>query len=90
MQAIHTKYIPATNTRAAKIKAYNHDHPRGICVSDCFDLERDVDRHYKAAQAFIICKLPYAKDIKYMAYGGSADGKGYSFCFTYSTVEAQP
>lgn len=87
MQAIHTKYIPATDTRAAKIKAYNESHPRGVLVSIDYDLN-DVERHFKAARVFIKRKLPFANYTKRMAYGGSADGKGYVFCFVDSIIEA--
>ena len=87
MQAIHTKFIPATDTKAAKIKAYNRDHPRGVMVSIDDSLDHDVDRHFKAAREFIAKKITYAPDTKKMNYGGSADGAGYCFCFTYSTVE---
>ena len=87
MQAIHTKFIPATDTKAAKIKAYNENNPRGVIVSIDYDLD-DVGRHFKAAQAFIAQKLTYHTDTKKMCYGGSADGKGYVFCFMHSIVEA--
>ena len=87
MQAIHTKYIPATNTKAAKIKAYNESNPRGVTVSIDYDLD-DVQRHFKAVQAFIQQKLTYHTDATEMAYGGSADGKGYVFCFLHSTIKA--
>lgn len=85
MQAIHTKYIPATDTRGARIKAYNESNPRGLLVSIDYSLG-DVERHFKAAQMFIDNKLSYAPLHKTMAYGGSADGKGYVFCFLDSTV----
>lgn len=87
MQAIHTKFIPATNTRAAKIKAYNESNPRGVFVSIDYALD-DVHRHFKAVQAFLEQKITYHKDTKRMTYGGSADGKGYVFCFVDSIVEA--
>lgn len=86
MQSIHTKFIPATDTKAAKIKAYNENHPRGVTVSIDYDLD-DVGRHFKAAQAFIAQKLLVRTDTTKMAYGGSADGKGYVFCFVDSIVE---
>ena len=88
MKAVHTKYIPATNTRAAKIKAYTHDHPRGVLVSIDYDLD-DVQRHFKAAREFIAKKLTYAPETLKMNYGCSADNKGYCFCFTYSTIEVK-
>ena len=85
MQSIHTKYIPATDTRGAKIKAYNEQHPRGVLVSVDHSLNQE-QRHFKAAQEFIKKKLSYAPDSKTMAYGSSADGKGYTFCFVNSTI----
>lgn len=88
MQAIHTKFIPATNTKAAKIKAYNENHPRGVIVSIDYDLD-DVGRHFKAALEFIKQKNYYMKDTKRMAYGGSADGKGYVFCYLDSIIGVQ-
>jgi len=86
MQAIHTKYIPATNTRAAKIKAYNHQHPRGVLVSIDYDLDA-VQWHFKAAREFINKKLTFIPAHDYMVYGGSADGKGYVFCFPLDTIK---
>lgn len=88
MQAIHTKYISATDNRAAKIKAYTSNKPRGILISIDYELN-DVERHFKAARAFIEKEFTYLKEspeFNTMAYGGSADGKGYSFCFLYSKV----
>lgn len=85
MQAIHTKYIPATNGRAAKIKAYTSNVPRGVLVSIDYDLD-DVARHFSAAQAFIEKHMQYVPDHSVMTYGSSADGKGYCFCFTQSTI----
>jgi hypothetical protein len=85
MQAIHTKYIPATDTKAAKIKAYNESHPRGVTVSIDYDLD-DVGRHFKAAQEFVKTKLSVDQLAPTMAYGGSADGKGYVFCFVDSLI----
>lgn len=87
MQAIHTKYIPATDNRAAKIKAYNSNVPRGVMVSIDYDLD-DVGRHFAAAQAFITANMQYVPEHSVMTYGGSADGKGYCFCFTQSTIGA--
>jgi hypothetical protein len=87
MQAIHTKYIPATDTREAKIKAYNENHPRGVLVSIDYDLD-DAGRHFKAALEFIKQKNIYYTDTKRMAYGGSADGRGYVFCYLDAIIEA--
>lgn len=87
MQAIHTKFIPATNTRAAKIKAYTSNVPRGVFVPINYDLG-DVERHFVAAQKFIEEKMNYAPEHLTMTYGGSADRKGYCFCFVQSTIKA--
>ena len=85
MQAIYTKFIPATDTKAAKIKAYNENHPKGVTVSIDYDLN-DVGRHFKAAQEFVKTKLSVDQLAPTMAYGGSADGKGYVFCFVDSLI----
>ena len=85
MQAIHTKYISATNTRGARIKAYNATHPRGVLVGIDYSLNQE-QRHFVDAHAFIKKYLSYAPDHKTMAYGSSADDKGYTFCFLSSTV----
>lgn len=86
MQAIHTKYIPATDTRGAKIKAYNEYFPRGVQVSIDYSLD-GVERHAVAVRAFLDKFFVIAPDVSSMAYGGSADGKGYCFCFIHSTVK---
>lgn len=86
MQAIHTKYIPATNTSSAKIKAYNEAFPRGVKVSIDYSLDA-VERHAVAVRAFLDKYLTEAPKVSSMSYGGSADGKGYCFCFVQSTVE---
>lgn len=84
MLAIHTKFVPATNTRSARIKAYTCN---GHSVTIPLDLElSDVKRHFKAVQVLLKQDFPYAEDEEKMAYGSSADGKGYCFCFVYSTV----
>ena len=84
MQAIHTKYIGSTNTRAAKIKAYVHGN-RGVMVSIDYEL-CDVERHFAAAKEYISKHMRYVPENEVMVYGSSADGKGYCFCFTCSTV----
>lgn len=86
MQAIHTKYIPATNSRSAKIKAYNETFPRGVLVSVDYSLDL-AERHAVAVRAFIDKHLDFAPDSSIMTYGGSADGKGFCFCFVQSTIK---
>ena len=84
MIAIHTKYIPATNTRSAKIKAYSCNGHKAL-VSVDYSLD-DVQRHAAAVKKLIETQMKFVPDYSVMAYGGSADGKGYTFCFTQSTV----
>jgi hypothetical protein len=87
MIAIHTKYIPATDTRGARIKAYTFN---GHQITVPFDHDLScLERHASAAKALIKNKLEYAPDHAVMAYGDSADGKGYVFCFTQSTVKLE-
>ena len=82
MLAIHTKFVPATDRRAAKIKAYTCN---GHAVTVPIDYELDdIGRHALAARKLIESKLTGAPDFESMAFGGSADGKGYSFCFVGS------
>ena len=85
MLAFHTKFIAATNTRNARIKAYTCN---GHSITIPLDYELgEIERHFKAVQALLKKDFPYAEDEKKMTYGCSADGKGYSYCFMYSTIE---
>lgn len=85
MIAIHTKYVPATNTRGARIKAYTNNGHKPVTLPVDHDLG-DVERHAKAARVLIDRELRYAPDYSTMVYGSSADGKGYTFCFVQSTI----
>lgn len=84
MIAIHTKYLPATNTKGSRIKAYTSDG-RSVTVSVDHSLS-DVLRHFAAVEKFVHEKMNYAPPILGMTYGDSADGKGYVFCFGESKV----
>jgi hypothetical protein len=48
MKAITTKYIPATNTRGAKVRATDDDNSVTLAWSGC---DRDEDNHQMAARA---------------------------------------
>ena len=87
MLAIHTKFIPATNTKAARIKAYTCNGHSVIIPVD-YSLG-EIQRHAKAVKTLIEKELNYATDYDNMAYGGSADNKGYTFCFIFSTVKVK-
>jgi hypothetical protein len=91
MIAIHTKYIGPTNSRGSRIKAYTvgyGDH-KGFTATIGFPHEFDsVRAHFEAVKA-LVKKNQLDWTLEGMRYGDSADGKGYSFCFDCSTVEAR-
>ena len=83
MIAIHTKYIPATNSRGARIKAYTSS---GFSVTVPYNHAlSDYLVHYEAVRA-LVEKHALDWPIDQMAYGDSADGKGFTFCFLSSKV----
>ena len=90
MIAIHTKYLPATNTRGARIKAYTcvffnrNDSRFQITIPYDYSLDR-VNVHFKAVKA-LVSKHKLDWNLENMRYGDSADGRGFSFCFADSKV----
>lgn len=82
MIAILTKYIPATDTRAARIKAYTCNGHK-VFVSIDYDLD-DVGRHAKAARKLIETQLAHSDADKPFTYGGI--DMGYVFTFINSTI----
>ena len=91
MIAIHTKFIPATNTKGSRIKAYTTgygDH-KGFTATIGYPHEFDsVRAHFEAVKA-LVSKNKLEWTLDGMRYGDSADGKGFSFCFDSSTVEGR-
>lgn len=86
MLAIITEYVPATDTRSARIKAYTSN---GHKLFASIDHELgDVERHFVVAQRLVREQLRYAPDVDTMVYGGTP--KGYVFCFPNSTVTLTP
>lgn len=83
MIAIHTKYIPASNTKGARIKATS-DNGHSVIVSRNDALNGHLV-HFEAVKALVI-KHKLTWDIENMCYGGSSDGKGYTFVFCNSKV----
>jgi hypothetical protein len=82
MKAIETKYLSATNTRGSRIKAT----AGGMTASVSYDHSlSDVAVHFEAVKE-LVKKHKLDWDISEMVYGGT--GKGYTFCFPYSTIEA--
>lgn len=85
MIAIHTKYIGPSNTRGSRIKAFTTS---GFSVTIPYphDLSDEVC-HFEAVKA-LVKKHKLDWNLEGMRFGDSADGKGYSFCFDASKVEA--
>jgi hypothetical protein len=83
MQAIHTKYLTATNTKPSRIKAYTH---AGLSAVISYPHEFDGhNAHYQAVKE-LAKKHALTWDIDRMTWGDSADGRGYVFCFSNSKV----
>lgn len=83
MQAIHTKYIPASNVRGSRIKATS-DNGHSVIVSRNDALNGHLV-HFEAVKA-LVTKHKLDWNIDNMCYGGSSDGKGYTFVFADSKV----
>ena len=85
MQAIHTKYMSATNNRGARIKAYTH---AGLSATIAYPYELSYELcHFEAVKA-LVAKHKLDWPLDNMRFGDSADGKGYVFCFANSIVRA--
>lgn len=88
MIAIHTKYIPCTNMRGSRIKAYTCDGMgmKGFTATIPYPHELSGEAcHFEAVKA-LVKKHKLNWDLSNMRYGDSADGKGFSFCFADSIV----
>ena len=83
MIAIHTKFLPATNTKGSRIKAYTlNGHSATVSVDHALSGEI---RHFAAARA-LVAKYSLDWDLSNMCWGDSADGKCFVFCFSDSKV----
>jgi hypothetical protein len=85
MIAIHTKYLPCTNTKGSRIKAYTFS---GLSATVPYPHELSGEAVHFAAVKELIRKHELKWNIDDMRFGGSADGKGYVFCFADSIVGA--
>lgn len=83
MIAIHTRYIPASNTKGSRIKAFT---TTGWTATVPYDhaLSHELV-HFEAVKA-LVKKHKLEWNLEDMRYGDSADGKGYVFCFARSIV----
>jgi len=85
MIAIHTKFIPASNTKGARIKAYTST---GKQATVSYPYEKSYElAHFEAVKA-LIENNGLDWNLEDMRFGDSADGKGYVFCFDASKVTA--
>ena len=90
MLAIHTKFIAPTNSRGARIKAYTSGYGdiKGFTATIAYPYHESGHMcHFEAVKA-LVSKNKLDWTLEGMRYGDSADGKGYSFCFDMSKVEA--
>ena len=83
MQAIHTKYIPASNVKGSRIKATS-DNGHSVIVSYDDSLNGHLV-HFEAVKALVF-KHKLTWNIDEMCFGGSSDGKGFTFVFCESKV----
>lgn len=81
MIAIQTKYLPATNTKGARIKAFTDtgfnatiSYPHELSFEQC---------HFEAVKA-LVEKNGLQWNIENMRYGGTKNG--YVFCFDNAKV----
>lgn len=83
MIAIYTKYLPATNTKGSRIKAYT---ATGFSASVSYPHELSYElAHFEAVKA-LVEKHKLDWPLENMRFGDSADGRGYVFCFENSIV----
>ena len=90
MIAIHTKFIPATNTKGSRIKAYTADwgDRKGFSATIPYPHQLSYElTHFEAVKA-LVKKHNLDWNLEDMRYGDSADGRGYCFCFDCSKVAA--
>lgn len=86
MRAIYTKYLPATDRRGARIKAYTCDGSESLTRAFDYDLN-EVERHAKVACAFISQYLPGCVGMP-LTYGDAP--KGFVFTFAQSLSPLSP
>ena len=82
MIAIQTKFLPSTNTRGARVKAWASGRPWSVTISYDYSGSDEMP-HFRAVQAFIE-KYKLDWDLKDMRFGSVKNG--YVFCFDRSIV----
>jgi len=82
MIAIQTKFLPSTNTKGARIKAFAVNRPWSVTIPYDYSSNHEMP-HFKAVQAFVE-KHKLEWDLTNMRFGGVENG--YVFCFQNSIV----
>lgn len=83
MIAIHTKFLPVTNYRGARIKAYTSS---GFTATISYPYAESYEQAHFQAVKELVAKNSLDWNLDNMRFGDSADGKGYVFCFDCSKV----
>jgi len=82
MIAIQTKFLPCTNTKGARIKAWVTDRTWSTTIPYPHELSNELV-HFEAVKA-LIEKHKLEWDLTNMRFGGVENG--YVFCFDASKV----
>jgi hypothetical protein len=82
MIAIQTKYLPHTNTKSSRVKAWASGRPWSITIPYDYSGSHEMP-HFRAVQA-LIEKHKLEWDLTNMRFGGVDNG--YVFCFQNSIV----
>ena len=82
MIAIQTKYIPATNFKGSRIKAWT-TNGHSVTIPFPHEFSHEIC-HFQAVKA-LVKKYKLDWDLSSMRYGGTKEG--YVFCFANSIVE---
>ena len=82
MKSIFTKYLPATNTRGSRIKAYDSDKCNSITLP--YDDALSTDYVHRGAALALCHKLGWTGTL---VEGGSDTGNVYVFLTDYNTID---
>lgn len=75
MKAIQTKYLPCTNNRGSRVKAYAHG---GCQVTISWDDALGIEENHDNAARALIAKYEWAS-VGIVHSGGSVCGKGFVY-----------
>lgn len=82
---IETKYLPVTNTRGSRVKAwFTHDNKHLKAVTVVYDCSKSFEQVHKVGADALIelhKDVPFVSDLTLIGY--SSTGKGYLFIYEY-------